>query len=876
MEQTLQKVLDGQAENHLFPFLWLHGEDEATLRHMMDAIEKAGCKAVCVESRPHPDFCGPQWWSDLDVILDEARMRGMKVWILDDSHFPTGYANGALNGKPDALCRQNIFLQEIICRGKSRPLTIDLQKAGLMRQKHNDLGLMQKIMSGNQPVRKFEDDSILSVTARCGDTCVDLTDKVKENILGWLKPQGDWTLSVITRSRNTGAHRSYINMTEESSCKVLLDAVYEPHWEHYKDDFGRTIAGFFSDEPELGNGKLYAKGNVLGTEQDLPWGTTMENEVAKALGPQWREQMYLLWRDGKKAQIVRSCYMDVLTKRVRTAFSKQISDWCHAHGVEYIGHMIEDDGQHCRTGSSLGHYFRGLQYQDMAGIDDIGGQVMPQGEDEPNLTNLRQPRNGEFYHYGLAKLAQSAAAIEPRKHGRAMCEIFGNYGWGEGVRLEKYLADHFLVRGINYFVPHAFTAKAFPDPDCPPHFYAQGHNPQYRHFGELMRYMNRVATLTSCARHEVPVAILYHGDMEWADGKAMPFEKPLRVLYDHQIDCHTVPADIFAESKFYNTKIGNPLTVNGQEYKVLVVPSCKSLPAAAVNGIKQLLQAGLPVLFVEPKPQTISETGSSLPACIKKAESVSLTDLYTQVSPLVPDAPVLTPANDRIRLLHICSRENMFFVVNEGTETYHGKLKLPVSGGGFFYDPWSNHCFAADFVNSGNDTEVALSLEPLHSVFIVSGDCPDAAGEAAENGSKTMLTVWKRSLCEGVAYPDSVDKKPVTLPDQLAEEKPKFSGFACYETMIPVKPGQSALLEISDAAEGVEVFLNGKSLGIQIVPPFRYPMVFTAAENHLTIEVATTLERQVYPQMDFFRKKMYGKPTGKSGLTGTVSLRINE
>ncbi len=52
-------------------------------------------------------------------------------------------------------------------------------------------------------------------------------------------------------------------------------------------------------------------------------------------------------------------------------------------GVMYIGHSIEDDDTHACTGSGLGHYFRGLYGQDMAGIDDIGGQVMPQGEEEP-------------------------------------------------------------------------------------------------------------------------------------------------------------------------------------------------------------------------------------------------------------------------------------------------------------------------------------------------------------------------------------------------------------------------------------------------------------------------------------------------------------
>ena len=104
-------------------------------------------------------------------------------------------------------------------------------------------------------------------------------------------------------------------------------------------------------------------------------------------------------------------------------------------------------------------------------------------------------RNGSFYHYGLGKLGSSAAAIEPLKKGNSMCEIFGAYGWGEGVRLEKYLLDHFMVRGINHFVPHAFSAKEYPDPDCPPHFYAHGNHPQYRHFGALMAYSNRVLEL---------------------------------------------------------------------------------------------------------------------------------------------------------------------------------------------------------------------------------------------------------------------------------------------------------------------------------------------------------------------------------------------
>lgn len=59
-----------------------------------------------------------------------------------------------------------------------------------------------------------------------------------------------------------------------------------------------------------------------------------------------------------------------------------------------------------------------------------------------------------------------------------MCELFGAYGWYEGTRLEKWLVDYMLVRGVNRLVPHAFDCAPFPNADCPPHFGADGQTPR--------------------------------------------------------------------------------------------------------------------------------------------------------------------------------------------------------------------------------------------------------------------------------------------------------------------------------------------------------------------------------------------------------------
>ena len=93
-----------------------------------------------------------------------------------------------------------------------------------------------------------------------------------------------------------------------------------------------------------------------------------------------------------------------------------------------------------------------------------------------------------------------------------------------------------------------------------------------------------------------------------------------------------------------------------------------------------------------------------------------------------------------------------------------------------------------------------------------------------------------------------------------------------YETKI-TSDGGDKILEITDAAEGLEVFVDGQSLGLQIVPEYLYDLsgYLKAGEHEIVIEVATTLWRENAGGM---RAKMMGesKPTSKSGLGGKVYL----
>jgi hypothetical protein len=438
MHPKIKNLLNNKGDNYILPFFWQHGEEEAVLREYMEAIHSAGIGAVCVESRPHPDFCGPKWWHDLDIILDEARKRNMKVWILDDSHFPTGYANGALEHAPAELHRQYLYYSSAEVLGPMKSAQLNVAK----HAKYVKNPLARNLFSAlNHKERKqFDDDRLLSVCAVRVDagfdasTLIDITGLVKDGQLVWDVPRGKWKIYVNYLTRNAGSRGNYINMLDKRSVNLLIEAVYEPHYAHYGELFGNTIAGFFSDEPELGNGLMY-ENKPIGEDQDLPWSDEAAVRMEERLGSGWKTLLPLLWekddRSQEAAAKVRYVYMDIITRLVEENFSQPIGRWCEARGVEYIGHLIEDNNAHARLGSTLGHFYRGLSGQHMSGIDDIGLQVMPAGEIYPKK-GLFGERDGEFYHYMLGKLGSSFGAIDPKKKGRTMCEIFGAYGWSEG------------------------------------------------------------------------------------------------------------------------------------------------------------------------------------------------------------------------------------------------------------------------------------------------------------------------------------------------------------------------------------------------------------------------------------------------------------
>lgn len=894
MEKRVVELLNDQAENYIFPFFWQHGEEETVLREYMQAIQSCGIQAVCVECRPHPDFCGPKWWQDFDVIMDEARKRGMKVWLLDDAHFPTGYANGALENADPELCKQYLSFNTVDVCGPMPQAVLDV--APLARHTPNPLsGGAASMLMGGAKQREFDDDKLLAVVAinvikgnKLGEEVIDLTELVKDGRLVWNAPYGMWRIFVLYNTRNGGGRTDYINVLDRESCRLLIDAVYEPHYERYKDDFGKTFVGFFSDEPLFGNTVGFAMDESIGRKNmPLPWSKDVPAMLRERLGDNWTSLLPALWTDFKDSNLnakVRYAYMDTVTRLVEENFSKQIGEWCSERGVEYIGHLIEDNNQHSRLGCSLGHFFRGQTGQHMAGIDNIGGQVLLAGENHTRK-GFMAPGDGEFYHFTLGKLASSGAHIDPKKMGRAMCETFGAYGWSCGVRLMKYLTDHFLVRGVNHYVPHAFSPKEFPDPDCPPHFYAHGLNPQFRHFRRLMRYMNRACHLINGGKHIAPAALLYHGEAEWTGGY-MYLQKPARELMENQIDFDILPSDLFSDMDAFGASFDGELHVNGETYKTLIVPYAEFITKEVAQFVAQAAKKGFEVIFVDEHPSGICdcEDGevTTLLREISACRAVPLVELARYVEACGYKEVFLSSTFKRMRYYHYKLENDIYLFSNEDQSiAFEGEITVASTGDAVIYDAFENVLRPVEYEQVENGTKLKLTVEPYHMVIVVFGDKGtgyDLIPQPKEEGNKTIISgEWTISFAESQEYPNFRDHQKITTLENIGLRYPEFSGTIRYETSFELESSKNATLTLEDAYEGVEVWVNGECAGMKIAPPYRFDIsdLVQSGKNDLRIEVTNTLDRKVR-NMDFdtgiysfFRGSSILEP---SGLIGEVAV----
>lgn len=880
----IEKVINGEYDNHMMPFLWMHGEERNVIKDYLEKIAGCGMGAVCLESRPYEAFLEEPWWKDLEFITGECERLGMDVWILDDKHFPTGYAAGMIEERYPQLRKMYLTVRSLDFVGPKKNGRILLKWLKTDRPNIMNVGAEKPELCDSD----CGETQVLGVLAarKSGDREIDeesilfLPYEEEKGILKWDIPEGEWSVFLLSATYQGGeaATEGYLNPLQREAAEVLLETVYVPHYERLKEKFGTVIKGFFSDEPRLGNVKG-PDASIGRYEMPLPWKPGMERKLAAELDLSEQELMkrllLLFLGDSAGAHEIRYQYMDFISRMYSENFSNVIGNWCTERGIEYIGHVIEDNNAHARLGYGAGHFFKSMSGQDMSGIDVVLHQLMPRQNRHMFKSFTSTGWDGEFFTFGLARLGASLGHLDPRKKGRTMCEVFGAYGWAEGLKLMKWITDHMVANGVNYFVPHAFSMKDFPDLDCPPHLYAHGNNPEFTYLNILSEYTNRLGFLLSGGKHGGNTGLLYHAEAEWS-GNYMLFQKPARVLSENQIEFDILSADMLTQSII--TSEGE-FVINRQKFRSLIIPYAQRLPETLIKSLIRLGESGLKILFINGLPEALSERGGDK-SLIKELSSVSRVctlqelpkKLEGETDRLITDRPV-----PYLRYYHYCHEDGEIFLLFN--EDLYENLKVhtifptdqPLQG----YDPMENR--TKDLLWEGKGYSITLARGELMVLYtntsvagemIAGNELSQTVGFDVENAFSLKNQHWTVEVGKGLGGPKQQIWEFDSLPDlDRISELEDFSGELIYRTEFSSCLEQMSLV-IEEVNEIAEVHLNGISVGRRISYPYAFDLTgySIGGKNVLEIRVVNNLGRY---RKDYLSQFIVMEPLG---ITGDVVL----
>ena len=682
------------------PLFWLHGdESKDRLESYLQRVVEGGNGCFTAESRPHNDWLGPGWYRDLKICLDTAKRLNLTMWIFDEEWWPSGEVGGRVPQKFASKYMQ-------------------ASTANIAGPTHTQLaiptGQLIAVLAGRRSNAGIE-----------GESLIDLTDRVHDGQLDWDTPAGAWQVMTFSWQFDRGRNgRLLIDGASKDAVDWYIRTVYQPHYDHFGDEFGKTIVGYFYDEPETWG----------------DWGTEVI-PMLKQRGVSWQKAL-VAWKfqlsDPDEQVAAKYQYQDAFAEAWGRTLYGGLTQWCHEHHVSSIGHWLEHGREYLDQKKCAGNMFQVQKYSDMGAIDAVFKQFVPGHKDDNT--------------YQTPKLGSSISHAYGKTNDLTMVEIFGARGQDLSYPEMKWWTDLMQVAGVNFHIPHSFNPRSPFDRDCPPYFYNSGYEPRWPLYRIYADYTSRLSLLLSGGRHVCPVALLYLGNSYHA-GDAVPPEEMTTALQDALFDCDWLPYDVF-ESNMEVAR--SELHLHDERYRVLIVPAVDVIPYATLAKAREFYDAGGTVVaygMLPSKSATLGKTatdiarereaiwgsqevGPTLELCQSNAAGgksyflpekptpQQLQQVLTHSAGIHPTLEVLAGETDHwLHVLHrVKAERHVFLIANQQHEglTKRFRFRVHAPGTPELWDAMRNSIRSVPFQRIDDESiELSLTLEPLESVLLV-------------------------------------------------------------------------------------------------------------------------------------------------------------
>lgn len=405
--------------NSIKPFWsWNDKLDKDELQKQIVIMKENGVNGFFMHARVglQTPYMSNEWFEMIETCLDQADRLQMEAWVYDENGWPSGSADGMVPAEGDEFRQKQ--LKCVLYDGTNMPTK---QVLGIYRETEHGFIRIAKPVIGD--------------------------------IILYYRVIAD-----------------YIDCFNKEAIAVFLKNTHEKYYERFGKRFGKSLKGFFTDEPQF---------------CPSPWSFVFPQAFQEAYGYELLDNLPLLFYEKTGYESVRNDYQKMVARLFRESFMKQMYDWCEEHHCKLTGHMMGENNlmsQMNHTNGVMACY----EYFHEPGIDHLGRHVV----------SSVSPKQLGSAAYQLGK--------------KTLTETFGLCGWNVSLNELKWIAQWQFLNGVTSLCPHleGYSMRGVRKRDYPASYFTQ--LPWYTEFhSDFAAYTGTLGELLDSGTDVAPLLVIH-------------------------------------------------------------------------------------------------------------------------------------------------------------------------------------------------------------------------------------------------------------------------------------------------------------------------------------------------------------------------------
>ncbi len=653
--------------------------DKEELLRQIDIYQEMGIGGFHIHPRTglETPYLGEEYMEMVKASVDKAKADGMKVWLYDEDRWPSGFGGGLVTENPEYRMQYLLFTPRPY--GTAEMLETNISCAAAGRAENGDLLARYAVT--------LDDDGCLAESRRLAED---------EEITPHTSRLTIWYAYLEKATPSAWFNdQTYVNTLKKEATECFLRSTHERYKEAIGSEFGKTVSGIFTDEPQFA-GKQYFSSPEADEDRILPFTDELPGEFAARYGFDLLDRLpELFWElPGSEASVCRYRYHDLVADLFSHNYAGVLGAWCRENNLQLTGHMMSEASLSSQT-ESLGEAMRSYIHFGLPGIDILN----------------------DLPEYTTAKQAQSVA----RQLGAPgiMSELYGVTNWDYDFKGHKAQGDWQAAMGVVLRVHHLtwVSMKGEAKRDYPASIGYQ--SPWYQRYPLVEDHFARVNVALTTGRPLVRVGVIHPIESYWlAYGPASQtgaersdrdrqFEEINRILLFGLVDYDLVSESLLPE-QCDPEQIDTVLPVGEMRYEAVIVPGMRTIRGSTMERLERFVDAGGTLLFAGEVPSLVDAEPSKRPAALA-ARAVCIEFSAHAILQRLEGVHELralnaggTPAEDVMHQFRQDGDERLLFICNTNRIESKENLCLQLRG------EWI--CRELD-THSGEEREIACSYK---------------------------------------------------------------------------------------------------------------------------------------------------------------------